>query len=449
MAFVPGRKHDLFLSYKQDESAWVETFRKALCEAFANKTGEHLSFWQDKQNIRGSQKWDKEIEQAIRNTAVFLAIVSPRYLGSEWCRNEYMIFLENGIDALKVDTFYRLLKVVKNPGTNRDSQDLLDDLEPIRFFAEDDEEEYPPESPEFKAAIRKAFKSLHEILTRMSNGRQTLYVAPGGVELISEREKLIWELKDRGYDVRKGALLGPGFKQRAINDAMEAASHVLLLIASGIDESARAHFRAAATLKKPVLCWLRPGRDREKTVDEIHETAELPVGSEILGGNSIRELIPQLFERLKQEREEAMPVASARGAKELYLNFDRSMPEDRRTAITVGELARSRSFKVLREGKDGAHEGLMERASAVLVLRPSEPEPDQWLRFFAVELSIAALRYNRPNQPKALLVKDESLARRFAPGIPVYAWKEPFSAETLNPFFDAASRGSGRANAGR
>lgn len=61
MAFVPGRKHDLFLSYAHTEGGWAETFRK------------------DSRNLRLGQKWAAEIEEGIRSAAAFLAIVCPSY----------------------------------------------------------------------------------------------------------------------------------------------------------------------------------------------------------------------------------------------------------------------------------------------------------------------------------------------------------------------------------
>jgi len=50
---------------------------------------------------------------------------------------------------------------------------------------------------------------------------------------------------------------------------------------------------------------------------------------------------------------------------------------------------------------------------------------------------------------RALLVNDPARVQAFAPGVPAYPWSEPFSAETLNPFFDKAEGERGGANAGR
>src|SRR5580658_4957005 len=130
MAFVSGHKHDLFLSYAHAETAWVDAFRKALCDEFQVRAGQEVTVWQDSRNLRVGQKWASEIEEGIRNAAAFLAIVSPIYLNSPWCRQERAIVLEKKLEALKVESFYRLLKVIKTPGP----EEPLAELQRIPFF---------------------------------------------------------------------------------------------------------------------------------------------------------------------------------------------------------------------------------------------------------------------------------------------------------------------------
>src|SRR3954447_4491535 len=124
MAFVPGHKHDLFLSYAHEEAPWTAAFRKALCDEFQVRTGEALTVWQDSRNLRVGQKWAPEIEEGIRNAAVFLAVVSPLYLKkSPWCAEERRIALERTLEALKVESFYRFLKIIKTPGPGKSHEE--------------------------------------------------------------------------------------------------------------------------------------------------------------------------------------------------------------------------------------------------------------------------------------------------------------------------------------
>ena len=103
MAFVPGHKHDLFLSYAHIEAGWAEAFLKTLCDEFQVRTGKQVTVWHDAKTLRLGQKWTAEIEDGIRSAAAFLAIVSPSYLNSPWCTRERGIALEKKLEALKVE----------------------------------------------------------------------------------------------------------------------------------------------------------------------------------------------------------------------------------------------------------------------------------------------------------------------------------------------------------
>jgi hypothetical protein len=201
MAFVPGHKHDLFLSYAHAEGAWADGFRKALGEEFHVRTGEDVTVWQDTRNLRVGQKWASEIEEGIRDAAAFLAIVSPCYLKSDWCRQERAIVLEKKLEALKVESFYRFLKVIKTPGPGKAHEELLGVLQDIRFFNPADGYELPEGSAEFTAMIRALVRQIRELLTLLSNKGQELYIAPGAIDILEEREGLEYELKDRGFTI--------------------------------------------------------------------------------------------------------------------------------------------------------------------------------------------------------------------------------------------------------
>lgn len=132
MAFVPGYKHDLFLSYAHLEAAWVEAFRGALSQESQERVGKPITIWQDSQNLRLGQKWTAEIEDGISRAAAFLAVISPLYHNSAWCRDERGSFLKHhgGLENVKVDSIYRFLKIIKAPGPGQAHLTLLQDLQP-------------------------------------------------------------------------------------------------------------------------------------------------------------------------------------------------------------------------------------------------------------------------------------------------------------------------------
>ena len=444
MTFVPGHKHDLFLSYAHKEAAWVEEFSKALCDEFQVRTGENVSLWQDSRNLRVGQKWASEIEEGIRNAAAFLAIVSPTYLKkSPWCAQERSIVLENELETLKVESFYRFLKIIKTPGPGKAHEEMLGELQDFRFFNEADGYELAATSPEFTSKIRALVRHIWELFRFMSNKGQEVYLAPGNIEMYNQREELERELKDRGFTVKPEVLLDSTFGKDPIRKAMDKISLAVFVLGDVYDKFTATQIKVAQELGKPVAFWVQPGEKQKDMLGRINELSELPPGSEVLGGRSIRELIPQLLEKLKPSKE-VETAAPASGIARVYLNYDTTFPDDCRIAVGIGDMVRARKLEVVQRGRDGDHERLMRMSNAVLLFRAANTHPDEWLKFNAMELVVPAQALERQAEfdAKALLVSEPERIQARVPGVPVYPYSEPFAPETLEPFFDRLRRAS-------
>jgi hypothetical protein len=96
MAYVPGFDYDLFFSYAQDDSAdWIRALEQSLSQDLIDRLGPDVTLWRDERNIRFGQNWVAEIEDGVKRSAAFLAIVSPSYRHSDWCARERKIFLDH------------------------------------------------------------------------------------------------------------------------------------------------------------------------------------------------------------------------------------------------------------------------------------------------------------------------------------------------------------------
>ncbi len=435
MAFVPGHPHDLFLSYAHDESAWCEAFRKAVSEEFHVRTGRTLTFWQDARNLRTGQRWEDEIETAIREAAAFVAVVSPIYLNSAWCRRERGIVLENTLEALKVEPFYRFFKVAKTPDQRKAWETMLG-LQATRFFGTLDEFELAEGAPEYVARVREIVRHIRELLTLMSNKGQEIYIAPGAIEMAGERDKLLHELQDRGYTIKPDTLLDDTYPRQDLLDAMDKVSHAIFVLGADYDRFTANQVEAATELGKPILFWIQPGPGQDAMRRRIDGFGQLPPGSEILGVRSIREMVPPLLEKLKPA-DPVAPVVAGNGANRVYINYDTTGGESH-IAEQIAAAARQRNLEVLRP-PDGDHARLMQSANALLLFRAARIEPDRWLELNAMELAFAGQIFQR--QPdylaKGLLVNDPNRLQNRAPGVPVYPYAEPFAPEILDPFFTA------------
>jgi len=61
---------------------------------------EGFSVWKDQYNLRGNNALTPEIKAELERTAIFIAILSPGYLASEWCPDEARFFVQRFADDL-------------------------------------------------------------------------------------------------------------------------------------------------------------------------------------------------------------------------------------------------------------------------------------------------------------------------------------------------------------
>ncbi len=440
MAMVPGYKHDIFLSYAQIEAAWVDAFRKALSQEFHERAGKAIAIWQDSQNVRMGQKWTAEIDQGISRAAAFLAVISPSYHQSTWCKEERRILLEHsgGLENLKVESFYRFLKIIKAPGPAKAHLSLLKELQHVRFFSEADEYELPPDSKEFTAMIRETVRTIRELLVLMANRQQGLYLAPVPPEMEGDRRDLQNQLADWGYNVKPDILLSPEFGTDAVREEMEGCSLAIFLLGGLYDRFVEDQIEVAQEMKKRLVFWISPGKAKtaeqgqSALISRIRET--LPASSQILGGASIRGMIDQLQGALKQEEEPAVTPAADAGLAKVYLIYDSTLTTESQTANRLSDILREQNLEVLRSERDANHGQLMRASNGVLLLRAANTDPDNWLQSYVKDLRYANEMFEKEPDVKALLVSHPERIKQDLKNIDVVVYDEPFFPGRLNGF---------------
>ena len=109
-------EHDIFISYAHHDDhthrAWVQRFSERLVNDYRSRTGRTLNIFFDRDNLQTGQVLDQRLQKALAASAVFLPILSPAYLSSEWCRQELQTFVEKaGAGLVLEDGSSRLLPV--------------------------------------------------------------------------------------------------------------------------------------------------------------------------------------------------------------------------------------------------------------------------------------------------------------------------------------------------
>ncbi len=232
MAYVDGFEYDVFLSYArvddltvtEDELGWVSSFEKHLRVSLEQRVGRigAVRLWRDLRQIDGSQLFDRTIDKALDEVAVFVALTSRGYLKSEHCRKELDHFHRRASGdrfGLAVGDRLRIVNVLL---TNLDPGEWPSRLGRTGGFylhdAEHDDqtgEPSEPGNPLFKRQLRALADAVHNLLTVMKEGtrpttppteraRGTVYLADVADTLRTRRRNLTHDLKQRHIEVVSG-----------------------------------------------------------------------------------------------------------------------------------------------------------------------------------------------------------------------------------------------------
>jgi hypothetical protein len=122
MSFVPGYDQDVFVSYahvddqpdfdprpgEEPPLGWVGTLVRHLKNQLGQKIGrsDACKLWFDNQSLRGNQVLTDEIAAQLEHSATFVAITSPGYLASTWCRDELRLFFRRAAPGLSGSAFF-------------------------------------------------------------------------------------------------------------------------------------------------------------------------------------------------------------------------------------------------------------------------------------------------------------------------------------------------------
>ncbi|MFZ4766823.1 MAG: TIR domain-containing protein, partial [Roseimicrobium sp.] len=83
--------YDLFISYsrRDNENGQVAALKAQIETSFRVFAGRDLRIFFDTQEIQGMDDWRQKIQRSLRDSQLFLAVLSPPYLSSPYCRWEW------------------------------------------------------------------------------------------------------------------------------------------------------------------------------------------------------------------------------------------------------------------------------------------------------------------------------------------------------------------------
>src|SRR5262249_17276615 len=89
-----GYEYDLFVSRAAGSvlNEWLDTFTDQLSSLVAEQLGREVRVFQDVSEVRVGNVWKDTIEKPLVRSRIMLAIITPEFLTSRWCRLEWATF---------------------------------------------------------------------------------------------------------------------------------------------------------------------------------------------------------------------------------------------------------------------------------------------------------------------------------------------------------------------
>lgn len=244
--------YDIFISYGHlddedpagDVKGWVDLLVERLPRLVSNNLGYLPVIWRDERSLHGNDLLTAAISEGVSNTLLFIPILSPRYVQSDWCRREIQTFCNTPAPPGMPAHRSRIFKVIKTPllfHLAKQEPEQLRELIGYSFYEMEGDmpvefapEVVPNKDPRYWTALRRLAWDVSNMLATLkhaaaetsapvvasapkttptvtvtpsvpaaaTNGAQKfVYLAETTSDLASERELVRDELRQRGYGV--------------------------------------------------------------------------------------------------------------------------------------------------------------------------------------------------------------------------------------------------------
>ncbi|UJP08559.1 MAG: toll/interleukin-1 receptor domain-containing protein [Nitrosomonas sp.] len=450
-------RNDLFISYshidnqplRPEDKGWISRFHASLEALLSMRMGQAAKIWRD-DKLQGNDIFSDEIIQQFAQTAVFLSILTPRYLKSEWCTREVREFCEQAKQSggVVIDNKARIFKIMKTPiDTQEFLPPVIKDILGYEFFSLEDGTplELDPAygdkfAQDFNRKVGKLAWDISQLLKQLAadaeadaqnTGAQavpkaTVYLAECSYDRKGIREILEGDLRCLGYTVlpdqqlpRDEAgyvaaveallarskfsihLIGEGYG--AVPDGPSQKSVVVLQNEVAVNKSKSGSF--------PRIIWLPEGTSSSQLaqhlfIEALHQDAEVQFGADLITGDleALKASIHATLKKLEQP-EAVLHETQADAANATNLIYLICNENDRKATVPVRKYLREQGCEVSLPAFEGdaaavreAHRQLMSNCDAVILFYGSGSEA--WKRTIDSELKkMPGYRNGKPLPP--------------------------------------------------
>jgi hypothetical protein len=432
---------DAFISYAhldnveldEGRGGWVTNLQRALEARVAQLYGAESRIWWDPK-LQGNDYFSDTLEQRLQRVKALIAVVSPRYVKSDWGRRELAAFCKAAEEqgGVRVRDKARIFKVLKTPVDRELHPPELQSLLGYEFFKEDpttgkmrelDEIFGPDAEKDFWLKLDDLAHDICELLKLVPPPpdeiatRGCVYLAVTTSDLKDSREEIKRDLVQHGYTVLpdRPLPLAAGEVEAAVREDLarcRLSIHMVGRTYSLVPEGAMLSLgelqnelavERAGKGQFSRLIWIPPGLqvddDRQRKVLEgLRMDPRMDKQADLLE-TPLEALHTAISASLKKAEapERTTVAASPQSIPQLYLMYDR------RDADAIAPWADwlFTAFEVIHPAFEGSesevasyHEDNLRNCQGALIFYGSAGEP--WLRGKLRELQkSAAIRETR------------------------------------------------------
>ena len=426
--------NDLFISYAHIDNAffpggtkgWIDMLHERLEIRLAQLLGKKPNIWRDRK-LRGYDDFEETLVIQLSQSAILLAVVTPRYVDSPSCRSEIENFFRLAAeqDRLQFGDKRCVFKIVKTYVPLQDHPTGLQDLLAYEFY---ERNEASQRVYEFDAEISaqgekdKRYWSkfedlawdLHELIRFLEtpgpaagkSSGATIYLAETTSDLAEQRDKVRRELTQFGHTVlpNKALPLEVGAFQNAVRDYLQNSQLSVHLIGEYYGVVPEREERSIVRLQQDLavergdnadfsrLIWLPPGlqpkdEKQQKFVTDLQNSFSSHNGSELLQVK-LEDLKTIIQSKLTDKTKPVAAPSNGSGPARVYLICDK---QDFAAVEPLQGYLLDRGYEAtlpLIEGTDAEvfedHKESLLMCNAVLIFQGNASEG--WLRMKLREL---------------------------------------------------------------
>lgn len=173
--------YEVFVSYSKEDREWASELLDAIQDVFKKSGGRELRIFMYTQDIKNGEAWEQHIGTALEKSYIMLAILSPAYFHSSWCKREWTLFCsleEHKRTHFDIQPFQRLIFPVEKEdfsrtlqGTSGQIKKLIDQARQIQCI---DFKNKNPADKEFTSTANDLANTIIDLLNKKRNPQESI-----------------------------------------------------------------------------------------------------------------------------------------------------------------------------------------------------------------------------------------------------------------------------------